>query len=132
MPPKRSNHRTTQHVDRDMTDEEIDALMNQPLTFFRSGGGWAARATNEAQMVASLAAARQAAEARATAEARAAAATREAEEARATTVWLEARRAAKSDARTAAAAGAAETARGVTPRVGETTPWHNVLDRRMR
>ena len=47
-----------------MTDEEIEALMDQPLTFFRSGGGWAARATNEAQMVASLAAARAAAEAR--------------------------------------------------------------------
>ena len=47
-----------------MTDEEIDALMNQPLMFFRSGGGWAARATNEAQMVASSVAARAAAEAR--------------------------------------------------------------------
>ncbi len=47
-----------------MTDEEIDALMTQPLTFFRSGGGWDARATGEAQMVASLVAARATAEAR--------------------------------------------------------------------
>ena len=51
-----------------MTDEEIDALMNQPVTFFRSSGGWDARATNEAQMVASLVAARATAEARERAE----------------------------------------------------------------
>ncbi len=90
-----------------MTDEEIEALMNQPMRFYKSpGGAVVARATNEAQMVASLAAAREVAAARAAAEARATA------EARAAAVWLEARRAAKSEARTAAAAaGAAETAR---------------------
>ena len=64
MPPKRNNHRTTQRVDRDMTDEEIEALMNQPLTFNRSDEGWVAQPTNEAQMVARMAAARAAAAAR--------------------------------------------------------------------
>ena len=40
-----------------MTDEEIDALMNQPLTFNRSDEGWVAQATNEARMAEARAAA---------------------------------------------------------------------------
>jgi hypothetical protein len=44
MPPKRNNRRTT-----NMTEEEIDALMNLPLACFSSDGVLASRAKKEAQ-----------------------------------------------------------------------------------